>query len=111
MAGALPRACENAAPVAHIDIFATAAAAAGAPLPSDRAIDGVDLVPLARGAKAGRPHDALFWRSGHYRTVLADDWKLQVSERPAEELAVRSRERSDRAARTWRRPSPRAWPS
>ena len=70
------------APVAHIDIFATAAGAAGAPLPSDRAIDGVDVVKLARGEGQGRPHGAVFWRSGHYRTILADDWKLQVSERP-----------------------------
>jgi arylsulfatase A-like enzyme len=29
----------------------------------------------------GRPHGAVYWRSGHYRTILADDWKLQVSER------------------------------
>ena len=71
------------APVAHIDIFATAAGAAGAALPSDRPIDGVDLVKLARGEAQGRPHGAVFWRSGHYRTILADDWKLQVSERPA----------------------------
>jgi len=70
------------APVAHVDIFATAAGAAGAPLPADRKIDGVDLVKLARGEAQGRPHNAVYWRSGHYRTVLADDWKLQVSERP-----------------------------
>jgi arylsulfatase A-like enzyme len=79
---ALPRGVENAAPVAGIDIFATAAAAAGAALPSDRVIDGADLVPFATGAKAGRPHDALFWRSGHYRVVRAGDWKLQLSQRP-----------------------------
>ena len=70
------------APVAHVDIFATAAGAAGAPLPSDRTIDGVDIVKLARGEAKGRPHGAVYWRSGHYRTILADDWKLQVSERP-----------------------------
>jgi arylsulfatase A-like enzyme len=69
-------------PAAHVDIFATAAGAAGAPLPSDRAIDGVDLVKLARGEAQGRAHAAIFWRSGHYRTILADDWKLQLSERP-----------------------------
>jgi arylsulfatase A-like enzyme len=70
------------APVAHVDIFATAAGAAGAPLPADRKIDGVDIVKLVRGEAQGRPHGAVFWRSGHYRTILADDWKLQVSERP-----------------------------
>jgi arylsulfatase A-like enzyme len=79
---ALPRGVENDAPVAGIDIFTTAAAAAGAALPTDRVIDGVDLVPHARGEKPGRPHEALFWRSGHYRVVRAGDWKLQLSQRP-----------------------------
>jgi arylsulfatase A-like enzyme len=79
---ALPAGTESAAPVAGIDIFATAAAAAGAPLPADRVIDGVDLVPFATGKRSGRPHEALFWRSGHYRVVRAGDWKLQLSERP-----------------------------
>jgi arylsulfatase A-like enzyme len=78
----LPRGVENAAPVAGIDIFATAAAAAGAALPGDRVIDGADLVPFAGGSRTGRPHDTLFWRSGHYRVVRAGDWKLQLSERP-----------------------------
>ncbi len=71
------------APVAHVDLFATAAAAAGAALPSDRVIDGVDVLARARGEAPGRPNDAIFWRSGHYRALLANDWKLQVSERPA----------------------------
>ena len=79
---ALPRGARFDAPVAHVDIFATAAAAAGAPLPADRKLDGVDLVKLARGEAQGRPHAALFWRSGHYRGLLADGFKLQVSERP-----------------------------
>jgi arylsulfatase A-like enzyme len=79
---ALPGGARFPAPVAHVDIFATAAAAAAAPLPADRTLDGVDLVKLARGEGQGRPQGAIFWRSGHYRTILADDWKLQVSERP-----------------------------
>ena len=91
------------APVAHVDIFATAAGAAGAPLPADRPIDGVDLVKLARGEAQGRPHGAIFWRSGHYRTVLADDWKLQVSERPAKTWLFDLAADPDRAARPLRR--------
>jgi arylsulfatase A-like enzyme len=70
------------APVAHVDLFSTAAGAAGAAVPGDRVIDGVDLVRRARGEIPGRPLDAIYWRSGHYRSVLAGDWKLQVSERP-----------------------------
>jgi arylsulfatase A-like enzyme len=79
---ALPAGATYAAPVAGIDVFATAAAAAGAELPAERVIDGVDLVPFVTGAAAGRPHDALYWRSGHYRVVRAGDWKLQLAERP-----------------------------
>ena len=80
----LPRGARYDGPVGHVDIFATAAAAAGAPLPSDRVMDGVDLVALAKGESGARTHDALYWRSGHYRSVLANGWKLQVSERPKE---------------------------
>lgn len=69
-------------PAAHVDLFATAAAAAGATLPSDRIIDGTDLVRLAREGEQGSPPRTLFWRSGHYRAVLVGDWKLQRSERP-----------------------------
>jgi arylsulfatase A-like enzyme len=67
-------------PVGHVDIFATAAAAAGAPLPTDRVIDGVDLLPYLKGQASGRPHQTLFWRSGQYKVVLDGDWKLQSSE-------------------------------
>lgn len=70
-------------PVGHVDIFATAAGAAGAALPSDRVYDGVDLTALVRGEPDARSRKVQFWRSGHYRAVLADGWKLQVSERPA----------------------------
>jgi arylsulfatase A-like enzyme len=68
-------------PVSHIDLFATAAAAAGVPLPRDRKIDGVDLLPFATASRTGPAHDALFWRSGGLSSVLADGWKLQVDRR------------------------------
>jgi uncharacterized sulfatase len=70
-----------AAPVHGFDIYATAAAAAGVPLPADRKIDGVDLVPFVRGERDGVPHRELFWRTGHYQVALVDGWKLQVNER------------------------------
>ena len=78
----LPSGATYTQPVAQIDIFPTAAAAAGAPLPADRVIDGANLIPFVRGEAAGPPHQALFWRSGYYKTVLAGGWKLQVSDRP-----------------------------
>jgi arylsulfatase A-like enzyme len=78
----LPHGARVDSPVAHVDMFATAAAAAGAPMPADRVMDGIDLVALARGEPGARTHDSLYWRSGHYRSLIAGDWKLQVSERP-----------------------------
>jgi arylsulfatase A-like enzyme len=83
--GTLPQGVTYDQPVSHFDIFATAAGAAGAAVPADRVVDGVDLVPYVTGAKGGRPHDALFWRSGPYRVVQAGDWKLQVTERPLQD--------------------------
>jgi uncharacterized sulfatase len=70
------------APVHGFVIYATAAAAAGVPLPADRPIDGVDLLPFVRGEAEGVPHESLFWRTGHYQVALVDGWKLQLNERP-----------------------------
>ncbi len=66
-------------PVHHFDIYATAAAAAGASMPTDRKMDGVDLVPYAAGEKTGVPHEKLFWRSGTSQSALVNGWKLNVS--------------------------------
>jgi arylsulfatase A-like enzyme len=70
------------APMGHLDIFPTAAAAAGAKLPDDRAIDGVDVLPFVTGARDGVPHRTLFWREGYHQVVLNDGWKLIVTARP-----------------------------
>ena len=72
------------APVGHIDITPTLAAAGGASLAEGVEIDGVDLLPQAQGvADAPLPHETLFWQSGYYKAVRKGDWKLQVSEKPA----------------------------
>ena len=70
-------------PVAHIDVFPTLAAAAGAPLPRDVEIDGRNILPLAMGDSVAfnRPEDAIFWSSGYYNAVRSGGWKLQVNER------------------------------
>jgi len=63
--------------VHHFDIYATAAAAASAEVPTDRKMDGVDLLPYVRGDADGVPHDTLFWTQDHYRVVRHRGWKLQ----------------------------------
>lgn len=78
----LPSGARYESPVGHVDIFATAAGAGGATTPTDRKMDGVDLLPFVTGKAAGDPHASLYWRSGGYRTVLADGWKLQVLNTP-----------------------------
>ena len=69
-------------PIHHNDIFTTIAAAAGAQLPQDRKIDGVDLLPYVRKETSGAPHETLFWREGHQQTVLHQGWKLIRAEQP-----------------------------
>jgi arylsulfatase A-like enzyme len=51
-------------PVISLDIFPTAAAVAGARVPTDRPIDGVDLMPHVTGKGSPPPHDLLYWRTG-----------------------------------------------
>ncbi len=66
----------------HNDIFSTIVSAVKADMPSDRLIDGVDLLPYLMGLSEGDPHETLFWKEGHHQTVLNKNWKLIRSERP-----------------------------
>lgn len=81
--GQLPAGVQYPNPVSSLDLMPTIAAAAGAALPQDRVIDGVNLLPYLTGTQAAAPHDVLFWRDGGYEMVMAKGWKLQQSERPA----------------------------
>ena len=72
----IPEGSELAAPVHHVDLFHTIAAAAQAPVPTDRVMDGVDLLPFVTGEAQGVPHETLFWRQGHHQSVRHKDWKL-----------------------------------
>ena len=75
----IPTGSQYDSAVAHIDIFTTALAAAGVPLPDDRKIDGVDVLDYALGNP--RPlQRPLFWRTGGYKVVQQDGWKLQLQE-------------------------------
>ena len=68
------------APVHHFDMYATAAAAAGADLPIDRVMDGVDLTAYVTGIDTTQaPHEYLFFRSGAAQAVRDERWKLMVS--------------------------------
>ena len=47
----------------NIDFFPTFLKLAGIPLPTDREIDGVDMLPLLKGQADASPHDALYFIS------------------------------------------------
>ena len=64
-------------PVISLDIFATAAAAAGAATPAGRGIDGVNLLPYLSGQNKSAPHETLFWRHNNMQIALRKgNWKL-----------------------------------
>lgn len=75
-------------PVSSLDVAATALALAGAPLPSERKLDGVNLIPFLKGEASGLPHANLFWRTGGGQSyaVRAGDWKLVRNGKQPDEL-------------------------
>jgi arylsulfatase A-like enzyme len=59
--GVLPAHVVYDPPVSSLDIVATAAAATGSQLPSDRVYDGLNLIPYLTGSQVS-PARTLFWR-------------------------------------------------
>jgi arylsulfatase A-like enzyme len=74
--GTVPAGQVVQAPVIALDFLPTALAAAGVPVPPEARFDGVNLLPLLRGATTEAPHDNLFWRYGDQSAVRAGRWKL-----------------------------------
>ena len=76
--GRIPAGQVTNAPAGTVDVFPTVAKLAGAKLPDDRVIDGLDIMPvLASGAAS--PHEALIAMSGpKSTTIMGGRWKLHV---------------------------------
>lgn len=74
--GQLKSGVEYHQPVVSLDVFGTAAAVAESPVPKNRPIDGVNLLPFLTGASQASPHNELFWRVGSKAALRAGDWKL-----------------------------------
>jgi arylsulfatase A-like enzyme len=100
--GRIPAGGTYREPVSTLDVFATIARAASVELPADRPYDGVDLLPYLRGETSARPHEALFWRAGGHRAVLAGREKLirdgRTGSRMLFDLAADPGERNDLAS-------------
>ncbi len=66
-------------PVISLDLFATSLAAVGIPHPTDKPLDGVNLLPFLTGKKAERPHQSLYWTHGDTWAVRDGDMKLVLN--------------------------------
>ncbi len=71
-----------AQPITNIDMMPTMVAAAGGKMPTDRVIDGVNLLPYLNAKPQVQPQRSLFWRDGPYRALRHGSWKLIASEMP-----------------------------
>jgi arylsulfatase A-like enzyme len=83
--GELPAGRAYDLPVSSLDVFPTALALAGVPLPTNRPPDGVNLLPFLAEANTNTPHSELFWRMGGGRqlAIRASDFKLiQINRQP-----------------------------
>jgi uncharacterized sulfatase len=62
-----------------MDLFATVLRACNIELPSDREIDGMDLMPVLTSKDAKSAHDVVFGMQGQQLATVRDDkWKLHV---------------------------------
>jgi uncharacterized sulfatase len=85
--GRLPAGKVIDAPAVMPDLFTTALAAAGIALPTDRVIDGKDLLPLLAGRETS-VHDVIFGHQGaRLATVRDARWKLHVLPCPNRRVA------------------------
>ena len=82
----LPTGTKYLQAISHLDIFTTALAAAHAAPPEGKVLDGVNLLPFAKGVNAKSPHEQLFFRTDTYLALRKGDWKLQVMERPKQDV-------------------------
>lgn len=75
-------------PVSSLDVTATALALAGVAFPTERRLDGVNLIPFLRGEPQTAPHANLFWRTGGGQSyaVRSGDWKLVRHRKQPDEL-------------------------
>ncbi len=93
-----------------LDIFPTALAAAGIETPTDREIDGVNLLPFLKGSQNGDPHDHLCWqqqlwarpnqrdpgvsiRTLHQHAIRSGPWKAIRNDQPIDEGRAESETR------------------
>jgi arylsulfatase A-like enzyme len=76
--GTLPEGSVYDEPVVSLDIFPSAAAAAGVKLPEGLQLDGVNLLPALSGDIPTPPHERLFWRTGGGETFAVREGRYKL---------------------------------
>ena len=79
MPGVIPSGVVNDQLAGSIDMLPTICRIAGVPVPDDRVIDGLDIMPMLQSANARSPHDAIYaMQGGNLATIRSGKWKLHV---------------------------------
>jgi len=79
MPGTIPSGIVNHHPAATIDILPTVCKLTKSVVPSDRAIDGLDILPMLKNQTLRSPHEFIFGMSGSNLAVIrSGKWKLHV---------------------------------
>ncbi len=82
-------------PVISLDVYATAAHVAAAPISDQQSLDGVNLLPFLTSqsnaeppsdATENRPHQTLYWRLNRKTAIRVGDWKLVRNPRRSEHV-------------------------
>ena len=83
---------ESAAPVSFTDLLPTLCAVAGATPPTDRTLDGVNILPVLNGRSVVRPLP-LYWEFEFAKDSKGSPWKSALRRGPWKILADGGRER------------------
>jgi uncharacterized sulfatase len=80
--GRVPAGTQCTTPIITTDVHPTFLALAGAPMPPEGSLDGLNLAPLLTDPAAPLPRDTLHWHLPHYHhstpasAIRRGDWKL-----------------------------------
>lgn len=79
-------------PTSLLDIFSTSLAVANSKLPSDRKIDGVNLIPYLSDTTNQDPHEVIFSKASYAKFVRKGDYKLFINGRVGAEYLYNLKE-------------------
>jgi arylsulfatase A len=86
--GRIPAGRVSAEMASGLDLFPTFLRLAGVDLPSDRALDGRDILPLLAGTGPAEPREFFYFLGAALHAVRDGRWKLRIVPAPKQEPIV-----------------------